>query len=352
MNRTTLHHPHPLALAAALAFSIGITVCAGNAHAQAKVTLRVADVYPIGHPVAESTAKSFMEQVKKATNGAVDFQYFPAEQLGKGKDLLTLTQTGVADIGLIVPSYISDKMPLSAVAELPGLYGSSCEGTMALLKLVRENGALAKSEFAPNGVRVLIAHAFAPFQLVSTKQFKSLAQVEGQKLRSLSAATDTTIRKLKGVPLRISAPEINESMSRGTIDGGLMGYPTVMSYDLARLVKTGTRGANFGGAIVTYAISETKFKSLPAEVQKALVDAGEAASRNGCDVADKAVGPLGDKLKAGGVHFLEISADEQKSLTGILESVAQEWADQLDQRGKPGGATLKEFRAALKDGAK
>ena len=103
MNRTThRRHPHPLVLAAALAITLA---AAGNAHAQAKVTLRVADVYPVGHPVAESTAKSFMEQVKKATNGAVDFQYVPAEQLGKGKDLLTLTQTGVADIGLVVPSH-------------------------------------------------------------------------------------------------------------------------------------------------------------------------------------------------------------------------------------------------------
>ena len=52
------------------------------------------------------------------------------------------------------------------------------------------------------------------------------------------------------------------------------------------------------------------------------------------------------------IDSLISGAEEQKSLTGILESVAQEWADQLDQRGKPGGATLKEFRAALKDGAK
>ena len=36
----------------------------------------------------------FVEEVKKATNRAVDFEYYPAEQLGKAKDLLTLTQIG------------------------------------------------------------------------------------------------------------------------------------------------------------------------------------------------------------------------------------------------------------------
>ena len=329
-------------LALTLAVAAGI---AAPALAQ-KITLRVADVYPTGHPVAESTAKVFMEEVTKATNGRVEFQYYPAEQLGKGKDLLSLTQSGVVEIGLVVPSYISDKMPLSAVAELPGGFATSCAGTMALYKLATD-GILARTEFAPNGVRVLIAHAFSPFQLVSTKKFTALAGIEGQKLRSLGAATDSTIRKIKGVPLRISAPEINESMSRGTIDGGLMGYPTVLSYDLTRLVKTATSGANFGGAIVTYAISDAKWKTLPPDVQKAMVQAGEKATRNGCEFADKAVAPSVEKLKAGGVTMLEFSAEDNRALLTTLATVGEEWAADLDKRGKPGTEVLKAFRAAV-----
>lgn len=332
-------------LAAAVAAALA---AAGGASAQ-KVTLRVADVYPVGHPVAESTAKVFMEQARKATNGALDFQYYPAEQLGKGKDLLTLTQSGVVDIGLVVPSYVSDKMPLSAVSELPGGFATSCEGTVALWRLSKD-GVLAKSEFAPNGVRVLIAHAFAPFQMVTTKNFEGLKSVEGQKMRSLGAVMDSTIRKLKGTPIRIPAPEINESLSRGTIDGGMMGYPTVLSYDLARIVKFGTVGANFGGAVVTYAISENKWRSLGAEAQKALLGAGEAATKNGCEYADRAVGPSAEKLKAAGVKLTQLSPEDDKSLKAVLATVGDEWAADLDKRGKPGTEVLKAFRAAVQAG--
>lgn len=332
-------------LAAAVAAALAAP---GGASAQ-KVTLRVADVYPVGHPVAESTAKVFMEQARKATNGALDFQYYPAEQLGKGKDLLTLTQSGVVDIGLVVPSYVSDKMPLSAVSELPGGFATSCEGTVALWRLSKD-GVLAKSEFAPNGVRVLIAHAFAPFQMVTTKNFEGLKSVEGQKMRSLGAVMDSTIRKLKGTPIRIPAPEINESLSRGTIDGGMMGYPTVLSYDLARIVKFGTVGANFGGAVVTYAISENKWRSLGAEAQKALLGAGEAATKNGCEYADRAVGPSAEKLKAAGVKLTQLSPEDDKSLKAVLATVGDEWAADLDKRGKPGTEVLKAFRAAVQAG--
>jgi hypothetical protein len=39
--------------------------------------------------------------------------------LGKAKDLLALTQAGVIDIAYVAPGFVSDKMPLSVVAELP-----------------------------------------------------------------------------------------------------------------------------------------------------------------------------------------------------------------------------------------
>ena len=331
------------ALAVVVSAVLGVP---GMASAQQKVTLRVADVYPVGHPVAESTIKVFMEQARKASNGTLDFQYYPAEQLGKGKDLLTLTQSGVVDIGLVVPSYVSDKMPLSAVSELPGGFASSCEGTMALWRLSKD-GVLAKSEFSPNGVRVLIAHAFAPFQMVTTKNFDGLKSIEGQKMRSLGAVMDSTIRKLKGTPIRISAPEINEAMSRGTIDGGMMGYPTVLSYDLARLVKFGTVGANFGGAVVTYTMSENKWRTLGAEQQKVLLAAGEAATKNGCEFADKAVVPSADKLKAAGVKLVPLSAEDDRAVKAVLATVGDEWAADLDKRGKPGTEVLKAFRAAV-----
>lgn len=334
------------ALAVAVVAALGV---AGLAAAQQKVTLRVADVYPVGHPVAESTAKVFMEQARKASNGTLEFQYYPAEQLGKGKDLLSLTQSGVVDIGLVVPSYVSDKMPLSAVSELPGGFATSCEGTMALWHLSKD-GVLAKNEFSPNGVRVLIAHAFSPFQMVTTKNFDGLKSVEGQKMRSLGAVMDSTIRKLKATPIRIPAPEINEAMSRGTIDGGMMGYPTVLSYDLARIVKFGTVGANFGGAIVTYVISENKWRALGADQKKALAAAGEAATKNGCEFADKAVVPSAEKLKAAGVKLAPLSPEDDRALKAVLATVGDEWAADLDKRGKPGTEVLKTFRAAVQSG--
>lgn len=251
-----------------LLLSAAFVAVAAVAPASAQeIKLRVADVYPLSHPVPTSTIKVFMAEVEKRLPGRVAFEYYPAEQLGKGKDMLSLTQSGVIDIGLVVPSYISDKMPLSAVSELPGVYKTSCEGTSALFRLSTNDGALAKNEFEPNGIRVLISHVFAPFQAFSAKPFKDLHSYEGQKLRTLGLVTDMTIKAMGAVPIRIAAPDLSQALSRGTIDGGLMGVATAVSYDLTPFLKSATYGESFGGAVVNYAISEANWKKLPADVQ-------------------------------------------------------------------------------------
>src|SRR3981081_209746 len=120
-----------------------------SASAQEKITLRLADSLPSGHVIHELVAKPFMELVTKATNGQVTFQHFPSEQLGKAKDMAQLTVAGVADLSYIVPSYSSEKYPLTAVAELPGIFDTECQGSLAFYKISHNGGILETREFAP-----------------------------------------------------------------------------------------------------------------------------------------------------------------------------------------------------------
>ena len=95
------------------------------------VRLRVADSFPADHYLARLVLKPWMDEVSRRTNGAVVFTRYPNQQLGKAADLLRLTQAGVVDIGYVAPSYVSDKMPVSEVAQVPGQFDAVCPGTMA-----------------------------------------------------------------------------------------------------------------------------------------------------------------------------------------------------------------------------
>ncbi|NYT76028.1 TRAP transporter substrate-binding protein DctP [Alcaligenaceae bacterium] len=314
----------------------------------AKEKLRVADSLPAGHYFSEYATKYWMEEVTKATNGEVTFEYYPAEQLGKAKDMLALTQSGVADVGYVVPSYISDKMPLSSVAELPGSFADACSATLAYLKLAQGDGILAQKEFAPNGVRLMFALVVPPYQAFSAKKpLESISDLKGLKIRTAGAAMEATVRSFGGVPVRMAAPELYESLSRGTLDGMLFPYASMISYDLPVITKYGTTGENFGSAALTYIISEARWKKLSPDVQKAMAEAGVKATQRACRMTDEETESNIEKLRSKGVKLVTFSGDDRQAIDKSRADVSKQWAKALDERGKPGTEVLKSFEAAL-----
>jgi len=312
-----------------------------------KIVLRVADSLPPGHFFIKNGTKYWMESVTRATNGLVEFQHFPAEQLGKAKDLLALTLSGVADIAYVVPSYVPEKMPLSAVAELPGIFPTSCVGTRAYWSLAKD-GLFFQKEFVPNGVRLLFTLAIPPYQLWMRKKFETLKEAENLKLRTAGGAMDLTIRHLKAVPVRMPAPEMYEAFSRGTLDGGIFSFASCMSYNWQDVLKSVTVGQNFGTAILNYVISEKRWKTFPPNVQKAMLEANEATTQRVCDITEKEEDGLIAQLKKQNFTLLRLSPADENFLKTESGAVAQEWAKALDDRGKPGSQVLSAYREAVK----
>jgi TRAP-type C4-dicarboxylate transport system substrate-binding protein len=332
------------------ALAIVPVLIAGQACAQGATParkLRVGDSFPVGHYLVRYMLQPWMDEVARRTNGAVAFDYYPAQQLGKAADLLALTQTGVIDIGYVGPTYVSDKMPLSEVAQLPGAFLTSCQGTLAYWKVAR-TGILREQEFEANKVRILLAIVLPPYHILTTnREIKTKDDVQGLKLRSTGGAMDLMTRALNAVPVRIAAPDAYESVSRGTIDGLIFPLESVISYGMDKLMKHATEGVGFGSFIVTYVISDRLWKQLPADVQKAMDEAGDGVVPQACAKVDNDTGAAKAKLEATGVKFTPLDAATRDNFSHTMKGVAGSWAEQLDKRGKKASETLKEFTAAV-----
>ena len=319
---------------------------ASTALAQAAdpIKLRVADSFPKGHYLVKLVLEPWMEQVGKRTNGAVTFEHYPAQQLGKAADMLKLTQTGVADIGYVAPAYTSEKMPVSEVAMLPGAFAHSCQGTLAYWKLAR-SGVIAQQDYAGNNIRLLLAVSLPQYRIFTVKQpVKDVADVTGLKLRSTGGAQDLTLRAIGAVPVRMAAPDAYESLSRGTMDGLLFPLESVVAYGADKLVKYATDGLGFGSFIVSYSISEASWKKLTPEIQKAMIDVANEIIPSACQEIQKADETTKQKLEAAGVRFEPVQPGKFKDL---MKGVNKTWAEGLDGRGKRGSDALREFDALV-----
>ncbi len=290
-----------------------------------------------------------MERLKAnpAAKG-IEFEYYPAEQLGKAKDFLSLVQSGVIDIAYVAPGFVSDKMPLSVVAELPLEFSGSCQATMAYWNLAKPGGLLDKKEFAPNGVRLLFTIVLPPYQIITRKPFSNLKEIEGMKIRASGSAKELVIKKLKAIPVLMPTPDVYESLSRGTIDGVLFPFNSLAPYEIHKLSKTGTIGENFGTFVANWVISEKRFQSLPPGVQQDLTAMGEQLTKAACTQVEKDEAGDIEKVKAAGVKLTPLSAADKATVATVMHDVAKDWADSLDKRGKSGTEVLNAFKAGLK----
>ncbi|TKT69476.1 TRAP transporter substrate-binding protein DctP [Aquamicrobium sp. LC103] len=335
----------PVSVAAGCAVLIAC-VPAGSASAQETVSLRVGDVYPQGHYMAEALVKPWMDQLKERLGERVEVSYFPASQLGKGPDFLSLTQSGAVDVGVIVPPLVPDKFPLSAVAELPGSFSEGCEGTRAFWKLARE-GVLKEEEFDPNGIHLLLALVLPPYQLFSSKPVESIESFRGQKIYATGGAKDLTVRAVGAVPIRLATNELYESLSRGTIDGGLMGFGTALSYSATEYARYATTGENFGSGVITYGIAKPRWEALPEDVRAAMDELGEKITFDACAAIDASVPQDAAKMKAGGVTLVKLPEADRSKVDAAMAGIANQWAAELDGQGRKGTAVLDAFRSEL-----
>lgn len=318
--------------------------------ATAAQTLRVADSLPVDHYISGNLIKPWMERVTELTNGEIKFEYYPAEQMGKAKDLLTLLQSGAIDVAYIGVTYAQDKLPLAAVGELPEAFTSSCTGSKAYWQLAKPGAILDEQEFAKQDVRMLMEMVLAPYQLMTAKKdISSLDAVKGLKIRATGGTKELAIEKLHATPISIPAPETREALSRGTVDGVLFPFSSAIPYGLAPVLKYSTHGINLGSFIASYMINQNLWDSLDKETQDAMTQAATEIMPKACAAVDEQDKKDEQKMAAEGTKIVDTSDADLEKLQTELTGIGEDWAAHLDKQGKPGSEVLKQFRAALED---
>ncbi|MEQ8347707.1 MAG: TRAP transporter substrate-binding protein DctP [Sneathiellaceae bacterium] len=336
----------PKLLGAVAALAMAAALPTGTALADI-VELKLADRLPQDHYIARYATDYWIAEVEKATGGAVDIKRYPSQQLGKSKDMLTLTKAGVVDMGEYVPGYLGDQMPLSSVAEIPGMVPSACAASRAYEELAKPGGLLGENELKPLGIRLLYVVGLPPYQLFTSKDLKGVDSLAGLKIRSTGAAMDAGLRELGIVPIRMSAAELTESYSRGTVDGTAFPAASIYSYDLQKQTRNATEGLSFGSSMTFYGISEKVWDKLSPDVQAAMIEAGRKTTERACALIDKDDRAALERLQADGVTLVAFDAANRALFAEKLAPVAEAWAKGEDGKGRQGSETLAAFRAAI-----
>ena len=248
----------------------------------AEYTLVVGDSFPTSHPFSRDGARFFVDRASELSGGRLQFEYYPSENLGAAQDFVTLADAGVIDVAMISPGYVSTQLPLSGVADLPGMSTDPCRAALALEPLLAEGGVLSRADFAPDGLRPLVVGVVTGYEVMTGggRVVTDPADVVGLTLRSSGGTIDRTVQDLGAAPVAMPVTELYEAISRGTVDGTVLGPLSALPYRLDEAATNSTLGAQLGSFTITYSIAQRVWEQLPPDLRGVMDQAGRDTTRH------------------------------------------------------------------------
>lgn len=327
----------------------GESTKASKGESDEQVIIKIGDWLPGEHEVTKRIVNPWIERIEELGEGQIKVEYYPAEQLASGNELLEAVQNNVVDIAHIGAQYYSDKLPLSSIPANPGLVEDGISGTKAYNRLVEEE--LAEKEWKPLGVKPIAQVVTDPYQIVNSKHpVKTLDDFKGLKIRTAGSMQEKIIDYGKGTPVSMPGSQMLTAWERKTVDGTLLSLISWPAYQLEEIAKYATVNGKFSTFTITYGINQKSWDSWPDKVQDAVKTASEEMMDSGPNIVTEVNQELLEEYNSSSdVEFYEFSDSELKEWDEALEPINKEWAEKLDSEGIEGTEILEKFKQYLKE---
>lgn len=318
---------------------------------QEPIKLKFAYWPPPVCPPAVRILHPWGERIEERTNGRVKVTFYPAEALGKAPDHYDLCLKGTADIVWIDPNFTPGVFPLIGVIALPMQFPKSEVAGAVFWELMEKY--MADTEFKK--VKVLWVYPTGLFQLwTRKKQVRKLEDLKGMKLSCTSDVLVKITKALGAVPVFMPEPDIYTSLERGLLDGRWHEWEGGWTWKAHEVTKYRTANVDLGTNTNVIMMNLDSWNKLPRDIQK-IVDecSGLKYSQYSGKVWDETNVEFLPKIidydkKAGNPEIYYISDSERARWKEAVTPVYDEWVNEMEAKGLPGKAILKDLRALVK----
>jgi TRAP-type transport system periplasmic protein len=287
----------------------------------------------LGHPLTTADAAHtalvyFADNVKKRSNGRVDIVVYPADQMGRQKDVGEMVRQGANVIQLTDALFLGEWVPDAAILQAPYLMDKPDD----FRKILGSDWLNDLNQrLAAKGVRVLSwNNYFGTRQILSKKPIRKPADLAGMNFRAAAAPMYVEMVKAMGAkPIVTGFAEVYTGLAQGTIDMLEAPLPTMWAskfYEQAKFVAMTGHMIAWDPVIM----SETYFKALPRDVQTMLLEeAGKAAEYMG-KLKLQEEEDIVKKYEAAGVTVIrDVDRDAFRKATAVVYDHYEGWTPGL-----------------------
>jgi TRAP-type C4-dicarboxylate transport system substrate-binding protein len=177
--------------------------------------------------------------VEERSNGRVRVQIYPANQLGQLPVVVEGVALGTIEAAASANGFWVSLEPRFQVFDAPGLF----DGVLHGIKVTNDPEIRARMATfgADKGVEILSPGIYSPMMLLTHKGVRSIADFQGQKVRTQGGAPIQVepFKKLGVIPVSLPLGEALPAMQNKTIDGmiaGIAPFVVFKYYDIAKPV--------------------------------------------------------------------------------------------------------------------
>lgn len=282
-------------------------------------------------------ATAFANDVKERTSGRLVITVHHGGALGfKNKDHLNALRDNVLPLAQSLAGTFSGQEPIFLLSSLP-FVARNLEEAKILYDISR---ASYEEAFARHGQKLLYSSPFPPTGIWAKTAVRSLADLKGVKIRTYDVNGTITFKNAGAAPLQVSFSDVVPQLGTGNLEAVLT------SADGGRSLKFWEFLSHFNDVGYAFplnltAVSNASFNALPADMQKALVEAANAAEARDWTAVRTWEAKNYDVLRENKVTIVsDAPAELFADLAKAREPAIKEW---LDKTGAKGRAILDAF---------
>lgn len=198
-----------------------------------KTTIRASSWHPPKHPGVVGGYAPFMDYVKEASNGDIDFKFWSGGALLGATDTLPGIQNDVADIGVLALTYFPAEFPYAQLfSDLAMLSNNPPAVAAAITEMVTLHCAPCRKEYTDKGLVFTSSYSTTPYTLISKVPLETTADLKGKKFRSAGTVWDRWAQHVGGTSVNVSSAEMFEALDRGGVDVAVFSPSALQSFSL------------------------------------------------------------------------------------------------------------------------
>jgi len=270
---------------------------------------------------------AFCDDLESESDGGLELERYWGGTLAGGPQLYDAAADGSIDIVFVPLLYTGGRFPPMDVFAQPLGIPSGWVGSHAVQDVYNE------FEFAQfDDTHPLFFSMSAPLVMYTDQAVRTKADLSGMIIRT-GPPNNCILTSLGATPASMPMPDVYEAISKGQIDGVMIGCDGFTAWNLADVVDYTTLPYVAGGDVFITTMSNDAWDSLPADLQQVVTDVSADYADAICEMWDdtnKASMQVGEDE---GVELITLSATERDAWLAAMAGCSDAWVTSMVDKG-------------------